>query len=253
MSEYLFCSAGESDALRIASQQLLQYGFPVFSKPSPAITHLLLPVPSFDGKGLIKGNIESESLFNQLSPSVTVCGGNLDVPFLQKYKTIDLLKDEHYLASNAAITAECTLKVITEHLHRTISSSRVLILGWGRIGKHLAALLKNLGADITVAARKESDRALLHSFGYGTCSFDCLPQILSHYHIIINTVPKVVMDASKVSLCRPDCLKIDLASVQGILADDVIWARGLPGKFAPESSGRLIAQTIIRLCNLKEV
>ena len=32
----------------------------------------------------------------------------------------------------------------------------------------------------------------------------------------------------------------------------VIWARGLPGKDAPESSGILIAKTIIRLLERKE-
>jgi hypothetical protein len=47
--------------------------------------------------------------------------------------------------------------------------------------------------------------------------------------------------------CRPDCVKIDLASIQGIYGSDVIHARGLPGKQTPESSGILIANTIIRL------
>jgi len=35
-------------------------------------------------------------------------------------------------------------------------------------------------------------------------------------------------------------------------ADDVIWARGLPGKEAPESSGELIARTVLRLIAGKE-
>jgi hypothetical protein len=34
--------------------------------------------------------------------------------------------------------------------------------------------------------------------------------------------------------------------------DDVIDARGLPGKLAPESSGKLIAQRILQLCAQKE-
>ena len=43
------------------------------------------------------------------------------------------------------------------------------------------------------------------------------------------------------------CLKIDLASCPGILARDTIYARGLPGIHAPESSGQLIADTVFRL------
>ena len=50
-----------------------------------------------------------------------------------------------------------------------------------------------------------------------------------------------------VPFCFGNALKIDLASKPGIGGSDVIWARGLPGKDAPESSGELIAKTIIRL------
>ena len=47
-------------------------------------------------------------------------------------------------------------------------------------------------------------------------------------------------------------IKIDLASCPGMDAPDVIWARGLPGKDAPETSGELIARTILRLLYNKE-
>jgi hypothetical protein len=54
------------------------------------------------------------------------------------------------------------------------------------------------------------------------------------------------------AISRSDCLKIDLASQIGIEGDDVLWARGLPGKDAPESAGWLIARTIERLLAGKE-
>ena len=44
--------------------------------------------------------------------------------------------------------------------------------------------------------------------------------------------------------CR-NCLKIELASLPGIAGDDVIPARGLPGIYVPESSGKLIADTLL--------
>ena len=44
----------------------------------------------------------------------------------------------------------------------------------------------------------------------------------------------------------------DLASVKGIAGDNVIWARGLPGKDAPEESGTLIAKTVLRYALGKE-
>lgn len=42
-----------------------------------------------------------------------------------------------------------------------------------------------------------------------------------------------------------NCLKIELASLPGIAGDDVIPARGLPGIYVPESSGKLIADTLL--------
>jgi len=40
---------------------------------------------------------------------------------------------------------------------------------------------------------------------------------------------------------------LDLASYPGITGKNVIPARGLPGKYAPESAGNLIAQSILRI------
>jgi len=63
-----------------------------------------------------------------------------------------------------------------------------------------------------------------------------------NYRLIINTVPAMVLP----SVCGTG-LKIDLASVPGMAGRDIIHARGLPGLLAPESSGELIAQTILQL------
>ena len=67
--------------------------------------------------------------------------------------------------------------------------------------------------------------------------------------VIYNTAPAPVLDRKTLAKCL-GTLKIDLASLQGLDGPDVIWARGLPGLYAPESSGRLIAQSILpRLLN----
>ena len=46
--------------------------------------------------------------------------------------------------------------------------------------------------------------------------------------------------------CQKDCIKIELASQPGIAGNDVINARGLPNLEAPETSGELIARTVLR-------
>ena len=101
-----------------------------------------------------------------------------------------------------------------------------------------------------VAARKESDRAILHALGYDTLSTENLDYGLLRYRLIINTVPIQMIPNNALQYCRDDCVKMDLASVKGIESDDVIWARGLPNKEAPESSGQLIARAVLRLTTL---
>lgn len=242
-----FFLSGDTPALRFAGQTLIKRGCDLPETPNASVTHLLLPVPSFEAGGTIKGGGTLSDLLAQLPEDVTVFGGNLKHPELDRYHTVDFLQDPLYLAENAAITAHCAVKVALRHLPMTLHGCYVLIIGWGRIGKCLGALLKAMGAQVAISARKESDRAMIRALGYDMEDTARLSHNLMRYRVIFNTVPEIVLTQEQVACCRPDCLKIDLASIKGIAGDDVIWARGLPGIEAPETSGNLIARTAIRL------
>lgn len=244
MDEHKILPVGNSAGLDQAVSILRQTGFSIADVPGPEVTHLLLPVPSFDPDGRIKGGIPLLPLLQQLPKDVRILGGNLTgVP--EGYACTDLLKDPTYVAKNAAITAHCAIRLAMQKLPVTLEDLPVLVIGWGRIGKCLAKLLKALGSDVTVAARKESDRAMLRALGYKTAAIPFRGTILSS--VVFNTAPAAV----DVALPR-DCLKIDLASIKGLPGEDVIWARGLPGKDTPLSSGRLIAQTVTSIITGKE-
>lgn len=234
-----FLSAGHTPALTYATQ-LLHKVYPFSPAPSPAVTHLLLPVPSFDADGYIHGGGNLEDLLTKFPKDITVVGGLLDHPALAGYNTIDLLKDPFYIAQNANITAHCAIRLALNKLPCTLAGCPVLVIGWGRIGKCLCRLLQGLGAEVTVAARKDTDLAMLAALGYQAIPLHQIdpPQ----YRLIYNTAPSMVLPQ-----CPGDALKIDLASKLGLGGLDVIWARGLPGKDTPESSGRLIAESIIRI------
>ena len=230
-------------ALTYATNFLSPKGYTFYNAPDPQVTHLLLPIPSFSPDGGIKGGGSLETVLSLLPKEITVIGGNLAHPALSGYKTIDLLQDPVYLAKNAAITAHCAIQILASCLPCTLDGCPILVIGWGRIGKLLAHLLKANGASVTVSARKETDRAMLLAMGY---SVQDLPDP-SGFRAVCNTAPARVL---------PDCpdtlLKIELSSVLGIGGKDVIWARGLPAIHAPESSGALIAETLIRLLTQKE-
>ena len=239
MHELKFYCAGSNKALYYAAAFLMEEGAVFLPCPDHTVTHLLLPIPSFDGAGNVLGGGDLDHILSQLPKTVTVIGGNLNRPELKDYEVIDLLEDPWYLARNASITAHCALELALAKLPVTLEKCPVLVIGWGRIGKCMAKLLNGLGACVTVAARKESRRVMIEALGYKSCSIEAITP--AQYRLIINTVPAMVLPSADGT-----ALKIDLASVPGMGGRDVLHAKGLPGLLAPESSGALIAQTIMQ-------
>lgn len=249
--QFIYC-AGATEASRFACTYLKEAGLPVIDCPGLHIGHLLLDVPSFGENGQLRMGGDIRTLLSMLPPDVTIYGGNLDHPHLQNYRTVDLLKDADYLAQNAYITAECALDVALPYLSVTVRSCPVLVIGWGRIGKCLAQLLKAMGAEVTVAARKPADRATLRALGYQTVDTASLGENPGTFRLVYNTVPHPVVSKDQSACFTENCILIDLASRPGIDHEDVIIARGLPGIHFPESSGKLIAQCFLKYYDKEE-
>lgn len=239
MNDLIFYCAGCSKALYYAAAFLMEEGAVFVPCPDHTVTHLLLPVPSFETDGTIKGGGDLGQILAKLPKTVTVIGGNLHIPELKEYEIVDLLDDPWYLARNANITAHCALELALAKLPVTLEKCPVLVIGWGRIGKCLAKLLQGLGACVSVAARKESRRVMIEALGYRSIAPEEIRP--ERYRLIINTVPAMVLPT-----VPGTGLKMDLASVPGMGGRDILQAKGLPALLAPESSGELIAQTVIQ-------
>lgn len=235
METIRFSTYGQSPALLFARNALQGWGYTI-SEQTEEATHLLLPVPSFDQDGQVKGG----GILPAVGSHTIVMGGNLQQ---LNCKKVDFLQDSYYLEENASITARCAL-----HYADLQPGMAVLVIGWGRIGKHLANLLTALGVDLTVAVRKEHDWQALTGMGYKAVYLpDLKPR---QFDVVFNTAPASVLFSGE---CREDAVLIDLASVKGIFGKGVIYARGLPGKDAPEESGLLIAKTALRYALGKEL
>lgn len=243
----VYCAGGTA-AARYAAEYLRDLGVELADRPGPDVGVLLLDVPSFGADGQLRTGGSLENLLARLPSDVTVCGGNLNHPALDGCRTVDFLKDAQYLAENAYITAECAVEIALSYLSLTLRHCPVLIIGWGRIGKCLGQYLKAVGADVTIAARKEPDRAICQAMGYTAVDTVDLGNQLGRFRLIFNTAPERILNRQQMTQCHPDCVKIELASKNGIEDDSVIVARGLPGIHMPESSGKLIAETFMRLC-----
>lgn len=247
MTERSFYLPPDPPSLIWAADTLIRLGQTVADEPNANVTHLVLGVPCK------ATDEELSALLASLPADVTILGGNLNRPLLHSYRCYDLLTDENYLWKNAAITAHNALTLAARQMGVTWDDTNVLILGWGRIGQCLAKYLSALGAHVTVAARKETHRAQISALGYVALDINTLSYQLSRFRVIYNTVPHPILSKQQLSLCKNNCLKIDLASTPGMDGSDVLMARGLPGKYTPETSGRLIAATVLRLCAGEDV
>lgn len=233
-----------SEAIRCAAQKLSEMGLHITYTAAPDVTHMLLPIPSFP-----TGDEYLAHILADLPDDVVISGGNLHSMLLAAYRTVDFLQDPDYLAENAAITAKCAMRIVEEKLPVSLQDCPVLVLGWGRIGKCLCRLLQQAGADVTCAARKGSDRAMLHALGCRGISIEEARLEASRYQVILNTIPAMVIP---VLVSQPGAVILELASKPGMCGAHIVDARGLPGKMAPDESGELIARTFLRLIREKE-
>lgn len=245
MEHILIYPRGVTDACTCAAGFLEKAGIPLTDHPSPEVTHLLLDVPSFAQDGQLRGGGSIQKVLEMLPIGTKVIGGRLNHSALSGHGIFDLLQEPAYLASNAAITAECALRVAAPLLPATLPDTPALVIGWGRIGKCLTKLLSSLGCPVTVAARNPNDRAMAEALGWQSAAVSRIPEILPWIRLIFNTVPAPILNTEVLDGYK-SCVKIDLASSPGLQGSDVIYARGLPGQYAPESSGRQIAQAVIQ-------
>lgn len=150
----------------------------------------------------------------------------------------DYFAVEAVQAANAVITAETALTVAQTHRDRVLNGSKVLVLGFGRIGQALAPRLRALGAAVTVYARRPEARAL--AAGAGCHTIAVLPERVTGFDLAFNTVPAPILPAA------PDCLTVELASAPGGFRDStgVIPAPGLPGKLAPRSAAEALHDSV---------
>ena len=243
----------------------------VFSELSECLDSVavaVLPLPaSVDGImlncPLFKDGKEQKlmGILKYLSEGCLIVGGKLPERFTRVaeaagYKVVDYFQSEEFQIKNAYITAEAALCIAMNALDKNIKGARVAITGYGRIAKHLCALLLSVGADVTVTARNPSELLWAEAVGSNILLLDehrhALEALKSGYDVIYNTVPSWLFCRDYLSELDKNTLIVDLASAPGgvdikaarELGTNVNWATSLPGKYAPRSAGELIGECV---------
>lgn len=176
---------------------------------------------------------------------------------IKKITYYDLLQKEEVAIKNAVPTAEGAILSAMQNSNITLNSSNILILGFGRIGKILANMLRGFGANIYVEARKEVDIAYIEAYGYNKVHLNDLNKYLIKFDFIFNTIPNIILDETRLKLLKSGVTIIDLASSPGgvdyraakDLGINVDWALALPSKVAPKSAAKYLKEEIENICN----
>lgn len=216
---------------------------------------VLLPMAPFRNDVITVGNtsIEAGMLPGILGEDAILVTGTFPEPLEawfqeQGIRCVPLLEQESFLLRNAAVTAEGAVSLALNHMNRVLYAGKGLVIGWGRIGKLLAAKLRGLGMKVTVAVRNPEQKTLLELMGYQITKTGTYAEGLAEYDLIINTVPTPIMTEVQMNEVSERATLIELASAPGGFPEKmrkrVIDGRGLPGKTAPETAGEILADGV---------
>lgn len=226
---------------------------------------VVLPLPyTTDGENINTAEdcekIKIRDVFKKLPKPLAVLAGKCDRKIAKEaeeagIQLVDYLEREDLQILNAIPTAEGAIQIAMQETKHTIHSSKCLIVGNGRIGKILAKMLDGIGAEVTIAARKNRDHVHAFANGFKSTSICGLYEKIGEFDIIFNTVPSLILDSDLLIKTRRNALVIDLASKPGgvdfesarKLGTKVIWALSLPGKVAPDTAGDIIGKTILTI------
>ncbi len=223
---------------------------------------VILPLPVMATKGFLNAPYSSEKIplndvFAEKLRDKMVFGGRLrpvyaTSPVWNAIEARDYSEREEFAVCNAISTAEGAIQTAMESYEGTLHGSSCLVAGFGRIGKALSWMLRGIGADVTVSARKASDLAWIELYGYRAVRTE---EIRGRYDLVFNTIPAPVFSQRVLEWMPSDTILIDLASLPGgidaaaaeKLGLRMIRALSLPGKVAPKSAGEIIKETVYNM------
>lgn len=215
---------------------------------------IVLPLPLDDER------VGLAQLLRAAKPGAIALGGKVSAGAQAaadhaKIELIDYFARPELAILNAIPTAEGCIALLMKHRRRTLWNSPVLVVGYGCVGRALAARLCALGAQVTVAARRAAQRAQALSAGCRAVDVSALEREAPAFDTVVNTAPAPVLTAQVLRRLPAASLIVDLASRPGgtdfaaakAQGHTALHALSLPALCAPESAGEFVAQTVLEI------
>ncbi len=217
---------------------------------------ILLPIPTTrDGIRLCGSEIVLSDILRDVGAGDLVVGyslpnGATEYIASRGARLCDVAKDEEFLDKNAELTAVGTVEYLLTVSSRAPADMTVGIIGYGRIGGHLARILLFLGAKIIIYTSKNLTRVELGALGVENRGIDYSAPDLGDtdtLDVLINTAP------TRLSACFPDgkipprLAVIELASGNNFAGvEGVVRLPSIPERSYPRSAGRAYFRAIER-------
>lgn len=224
---------------------------------------IILPITGTNSDGNVEPVFSEKPIylsldwFKQLRKSAIVFSGIAndyltDAVNSANAKLIPLLDRDDVAIYNSIPTAEGTIMMAIEHTDFTIHSSRVVVVGFGRVGNTVANKFSALGAKVSVSATRMKDLARVTEMGLTAIPLDQLASYMENCDLLINTIPAPVIGKEEMKHLPSHAVIIDLASKPG--GTDFAYAkqrgikailsRSLPSIVAPKTAGKILADVI---------
>ena len=269
MQSMHFTVLGGDRRLHYTAEALRHAGHTVTVLPGdendqPQTALLILPVPlTRDGETVFAPAADKPILLRALAdylPTSTqvfcgMAGAAADLFYRRGIRLYDYARREEFAIRNAVPTAEGAAEILLRAIPSTVRGAHILITGYGRTACACARLFGNMGAHITVAARRCSALAAADSAGYRALYLDEIYRFTGEFDAVVNTVPARVLGEKELAAVRQDCPIVEIASApygtdleaSGRLGLSVHIAPSLPGKIAPKTAGVILADTVLNI------
>lgn len=222
---------------------------------------VILPLPyTVDGIRIKGTDIKTVDFLNQLGPDKTVFAGKADeyLKSMLKSKKIefyDYNEREEFAQKNALPTAQGVLSFVIDNTDVILNTLTVAVTGYGKCGKSICRIFKNIGSEVLSFSRRYSTAADAESDGMKAYLIKDITNEIGRADIIINTVPAQILKSDFIDAFSKNAVLIETASSPYGFDIEYAQSRGkiinflpsLPGKCVPKTAGIIIAETIINI------
>lgn len=202
--------------------------------------------------------IPFKNLKNALENKKTVISGKIikeDRKVLEEnnIKYIDLLESENFILENAKVTAESSIIPLINQTERRIENEKILVLGYGRIAKHLLKILKGFNPLLRCFARKEKYKEEMEKENIEYVYYKDIEEKLLDTTVVVNTVPENIVTKEMLKILEnKNILYIELASkpygidINNLTYYDInfLLLNALPSKVMAKDAANLIKKEI---------